>query len=547
LQGYNSGTLIRFCISAVLTIFLAGLASFAGFAQQSPGAANASPDSDRSSNKVVLILPFHNDSKAPGLEWIGEAFPEVMGQQMQSPSVFVIGREDRLYAFDRAGIPATAQLSRATLLRIAEQMDVDYVVLGNYTYDGSNFSSRAQLLDMRRLHLSPAVTESGPLLQLIDIEAATGWDLMREIQPALAATKQDFVAETKDIRLDALENYVRGVIATSNTEKIHRFKEAVRLNPNYTVAMLRLGRAYFDQREYASAITWFSKVPASDKHAAEANFFLGLSAYYAGDMDRAAEAFRMVADRLPLSEVYNNLGVVEARRGKNTSVEYLERAVQADPTDEDYHFNLGVSLARARDSAGAIRQLKEALGLRPADEEAKAYIETISSATSSSGRAPAERIKRNYDEASFRQLAFAVESAEEAQMAHSDPKKHAAMHVDLGKEQLRQGFYEEARDNFRKALALDSDSADAHVGLATAQIALNDLAGARSELDAALRNQPNPDAYVALGQLELKENKLSAANEAVAQALRLEPSNNAALQLKQQLATKLNANSQRNP
>ena len=221
--------------------------------------------------------------------------------------------------------------------------------------------------------------------------------------------------------------------------------------------------------------------------------------------------------------------------------------MQADPTDEDYHFNLGVSLARARDSAGAIRQLKEALGLRPADEEAKAYIETISSATSSSGRTPLERIKRNYDEASFRQLAFAVESAEEAQMTHSDPKKHAAMHVDLGKEQLRQGFYEEARDNFRKALALDAENAEAHVGLATAQIALNDLAGARSELDAALRNQPSPDAYVTLGQLELKENKLNAANEAVAQALRLEPSNNAALQLKQQLATKLNATSQRNP
>jgi cytochrome c-type biogenesis protein CcmH/NrfG len=77
--------------------------------------------------------------------------------------------------------------------------------------------------------------------------------------------------------------------------------------------------------------------------------------------------------------------------------------------------------------------------------------------------------------------------------------------------------------------------------LANAQIALNDLAGARTELDSALRTQPNPDAYVALGQLELKENKVDAANEAVAQALRLEPSNNAALQLKQQVTARLNA------
>ncbi|HVH87362.1 MAG TPA: tetratricopeptide repeat protein [Terriglobales bacterium] len=515
-------------------------------AQQSSAVAAASVDSTQNGNKVVLILPFQNDSKAPGLEWIGEAFAEILGQRMQSESTFVISREDRLYAFDRVGIPANARLSRATLLLIAQQMDVDYVVLGSYTYDGNTFSAKAQLLDMRRLHLSPSVTESGSLLQLIDIQASTSWDMIRQIRPDIATTKQDFVAETKDIRLDALENYVRGVIASDKAEKVRRFKEAVRLNPNYSVAMLQLGKVYFDDRDYMSAMTWFSRVPLSDKNANEANFFLGLSAFYAGNLDRAAEAFRFVAARLPLTEVYNNLGVVEARRKKTSSLEYLERAVEADPTDPDYHFNLALSLARIKDSGGAVRQLKEALALRPTDSEAKAYLETLSSSSTSPARPPIERIKRNYDEASFRQLAFAIENAQESQMAHSDPKKHAAMHVDQGKQQLRQGFYEQARDHFRKALALDPENVDAHVGLAAAQIALNDFSGARNELDTMLRSQPTSEAYVTLGQLDLKENKLDAANEAVAQALRLEPGNSAALELKQQLASKLNVASPQN-
>lgn len=221
-------------------------------------------------------------------------------------------------------------------------------------------------------------------------------------------------------------------------------------------------------------------------------------------------------------------------------MDYLERAVQADPTNPDYHFNLALSLARIKDTAGATKQLKETLALRPSDVEAKAYLDTISG-LSSGVHSPLERIKRNYDEASFRQLAFAIENAEEAQMAHSDPKKHAAMHVDEGKEQLQQGFYEEARDNFRKALALDPKNAEAHVGLANAQIALNDLTGARSELDSTLRTQPTPDAYVTLGELNLKENKLDAANQAVAEALRMEPNNTSALQLKQQLESKLSS------
>jgi Tfp pilus assembly protein PilF len=115
------------------------------------------------------------------------------------------------------------------------------------------------------------------------------------------------------------------------------------------------------------------------------------------------------------------------------------------------------------------------------------------------------------------------------------------MHVDRGNEKLRQGFYEEARDHFREALTLDPQNEGAHVGLATAQIALNDLSGARSELEVALRSKPSSDLYATLGQLDLKENKLEAANEDVSQALTLGPDNALALELKRQLVLKLAA------
>ena len=141
-----------------------------------------------------------------------------------------------------------------------------------------------------------------------------------------------------------------------------------------------------------SSITWLSKVPQSDKHAMEANFFLGLAAYYSGSLDRAAEAFRAVADRMPLTEVYNNLGVVEGRRSKNAASDYFKKAVEADPTDPDYHFNLGVALYRAGDSTAA-KQLEECLHERPQDTEAKALLETINARSSdvdasASARAP---------------------------------------------------------------------------------------------------------------------------------------------------------------
>src|SRR5256885_13165686 len=52
----------------------------------------------------------------------------------------IIGRDDRLYAFDRLGIPATAKPSRATIYQMAQQIDANYVVMGDYTFNGNTFT-----------------------------------------------------------------------------------------------------------------------------------------------------------------------------------------------------------------------------------------------------------------------------------------------------------------------------------------------------------------------------------------------------------------------
>ena len=80
--------------------------------------------------------------------------------------------------------------------------------------------------------------------------------------------------------------------------------------------MLQLGKTYYGSHEYESAATWFSRIPKDDPVAGEANFFLGMSEFYRGSFEKAFSAFNYLATRLPLTEVYNNLGVVDARRGR---------------------------------------------------------------------------------------------------------------------------------------------------------------------------------------------------------------------------------------
>ncbi len=418
---------------------------------------------------------------------------------MATAQYFVIHREDRVYAFDRMGLPVNIRPSRATLLRIAEEMDADYVVAGSYVFDGRSFTARARIMDVKRLRMMPETVESGALTQLKEIQNALAWDLLQTLDSGMTTPKAAFLAATSPVRLDAFENYIRGTIATERPERIKLFKEAVRLAPDYANAQFELGKTYFDIRDYEAAISALSKVPHTDSLANEANFFLGLAAYYVGQFEKAEEAFKFVAQRIPLIEVYNNLGVVSSRRKKN-AVDYFQRAVKADSRDEDYRYNLALALYRAGDSAGSAKQMREALALRPQDTEAKALLDSMYAGTglTISGRTPLERIKRNYDETSYRQLLMEIQNAREMRAASLPKREHASYHVETGEQLLQQGANQQAEADFREAILLDPTNASAHLGLAKVLEQRSELVEAGSEVSAALRLEPGNAAAAAL-------------------------------------------------
>ena len=500
-----------------------------------------------SAGRVVLVLPFDNRTTQTNLSWIGDSFPDTLNQRLASAGFLTITSDDLQFALDHLGLPADFRPTRATTIRIAQTLDANYVVVGNYTVEKDHIAVQAQVLDVNQLRMSQSLADSSELNRLFDVENAIAWKIARQIDPHFNVAEQTFLAASGGVPLSAFENYIRGIGATSLQEKIKRLQAAVQITPNYPAALLALGKAQFADRDYDHAAVTLAKVPRTDRRALEASFYLGLARFNSAKYADAESAFAFVASRLPLPEVVNNQGVASSRQGHN-AVPLFQRASTADPNDPDYHFNLAVSFLRQGDFAAAQREVDQTLKLKPSDSEAvqlKASIapgrkpSTSAKAASNTSDTPAfdplERIRRTYSEASFRQAAFQLDQMRALRMATLPKAEQAAQYSQLGRDYLAQGLIPEAEQEFQAAIDADPSSAEAHAGLAHVREQSGNPADARAEAQTSLKLHPNAAAYLVLARIELQASQLAASASDVGNALRLEPKNSAALGMKQAL------------
>ncbi len=505
--------------------------------------------------RLLLVLPFENHTGQTSLDWIGQAFPEIFNRRLASAGFLPISRTDRVYALDHLGLPLNFHPSRASAIRLAQTLDADYVVFGSYTTTGTMLNTTAQVLDVTALKLGAQLNNQADLTHLLETLNSLAWQVTRQLDPTYAVAEQTFIATDSDLRLDAFENYVRGLTEGSIDERIRHLREAVRLSPHFYPAWLALGKAYFANQNFELAASTLGHLTKDDPNALEADFYRGLAFFYTGKYMDAEDAFAFDSTRLPLPEVVNNQGVAAARRGKDGTA-LFQQAIAADPNDVDYHFNLAVALRRRGDIAGAIREIDQAVKLRPQDSEAaslattlhneqqnpgaakvNASLNTTQSGTqnNTSSNGPLERIKRTYNEASFHQAAFEMEEVQTMRLSALPPAERATALTKEGMQFFNRGLSLEAEREFQAALAGDSSSAAAHAGLAQVRERSGDLDAARQEANKSLQLQPNVTAHLVLARMDLQANQLSAAAGEVSQALKLEPANANAHGMKQAL------------
>ena len=366
--------------------------------------------------ETVLVLPFFNHSKSANLAWIGESIAEAVQDSLASQGLLVLSREDRLEAYRRQSLRPGAEITHASIMKIGESLDASQTVYGYYELLPAEDSSQsrgslritARLLDLKHMRQSQAFSEMGALEDLAEIQVRLGWQVLEMLSPRTAPPEADFLKERPPVRLDAVENYVRGLVSAVPEQSQRLFMQAARLDEHYSPPCFQLGKIDWGKKDYKAAATWLARVARSDQHYLEAQFFLGLSRYHNGDYAGAQEAFETVAAAVPLNEVYNDLGAAEARRNDFASaIASFRKALEGDSGDPDYHYNLGYALWLSGRSAAAVESFRAAVQRNPSDGEATLMLgRALSGAARASDPKVDERLrlKTNYEEAAYRQL-----------------------------------------------------------------------------------------------------------------------------------------------
>jgi tetratricopeptide (TPR) repeat protein len=572
--------MIRHCLMgtrafAVLLALLALGISARATSQAQPGAsANGTAQKG-----IYLVFPFENAGASPRLDWLGEGLEELTVQYLTGAGQQVYSHAARTAELERNGFPPSARLSRASMLRIAQDLDADFVVFGSFSSDGKSLTVESRVLRLDPATLLPPIRETATLASLMDLQKKITWQTLKRNDASYAPTLAEFSKSQRLLRLDAFEHYIRGLLATDDETRLRELREASRLEPMWADVDFALGETYLARNDCNSALTWFSHVPKKHERYVEAVFSTGVCRLQLNQPDRAEEVFASLQAALAdnsseaqvglsaaeLPEIVNDLAVARLRQGKTAAAEAdLRRASDLDPDEDDYPFNLGLLALRAKDFPAAATYFREASDRRAENPEDRALLIYALEAAGKKSEADEEReaaraalgpdglpaihmdpkneaaalllrIKTELDTTAIRFEIETPRTASASSGTNGGAGDTATSHLWRARQELSAGRLDDAEREFRATLQLYPKSAAAHRGLGEIQRRRGKLDEAIQELQASLQSRDSAVVRVLLARVFLEQKKPDAARVEAQRALKLAPNYTEAKQLLEHL------------
>ena len=517
-----------------------------------PGTISASNGSS-----IIAVIPFENLSGRPEYNWIGESFAQELALLLDKPGLSAIQPEERDVAYKQEGLPTTAILTRATMIKIAERAGANLVVMGTYRVNGEGRESQIAIT-ARTVNISEGrlmgreFSEGGPLLELERLQGELAFEILYQHNPALPFSRDQVISQATATPIGAFENFVKGQLTREHDAKVGFIERAIKeysekTGGQYTAAIFELGRIRYEDRDYKEALSLFQKIDEKDPRYNEALFYVGVAEDYLGQTEKALASFNKLAPVLPLFEVYNNVGVLYLKKSQPPeAIGHLKPAADAAPRDTDTLFNLGYAYYLAKDYANATATLRKEIERRPGDPEALYMLGKSLAATGdqagaaqasdqakkllgsfaqweTKGMAFVGRIKADFSKANYYRYKRDQESKQGAASAATVEAGQHDQLMESARSAFAAGRDEEALATLGKLLQSAPQSYEAHMLMGRVYERRGETDRATNSLKAALFWNPKlVAAHVLLGRISILKSDCQSARASADKARQID-------------------------
>ena len=321
----------------------------------------------------LAILPFHNASGDPSLDWLGSSLEQMLTTDVgQSSGLRTVSPNRLNQVLADLHLGAGSALDPSNVSRVAEFSNADTVVWGQYAKFGDQIRIDATLQDLkheRSATLKAEASNQNDLLATIDRLAQS----IREhlaLSPHLMKELQEQSSKPTSASLDALRFYNEGlelVRQGNNLEALKRLQESVKADPEFALAYSRLALTYANlgydnEADQASrrSVDLSQGLPAREKYLISANH-----ARITNDKAKAIEAYETLLKVSPNDpDLLSDLaGLYSATSAFDKARELYNRLLEHDPKNVEILLAMGRLEIRSGNSQASLDYLNRALTL----------------------------------------------------------------------------------------------------------------------------------------------------------------------------------------
>ena len=270
--------------------------------------------------KSVVVLPFENLGNDPAHEYFSEGLTgDIIYQLSEIDSIKVIPFEQVLGQVD----------SNWPLDSIRKKFQVSTLLKGTVEFMGSKVQVNVRLIDLSNSTNIWTQSFTRENTGVVSIQNNIAIEIARALNANMSPTEMYQIGKTQTTNAQAYDDYLKAKSLyfkynkEANLAAIELFRQAIKLDPNYSLAYSGLADCYSQMPGYGFSMAWLDSSREANNHAltleptlAEAYLSNGMIYYYEGKNEYAKISFeKALAYKPTLSRATGNLATIYFAEG----------------------------------------------------------------------------------------------------------------------------------------------------------------------------------------------------------------------------------------